>query len=144
MSYVIADLLNGSLPDTYETIEEAYTAWQELVKEGKKKNLRDLGTEHGSDGNTVENNYHIVERGKKMKEINIEKKPMIIEALKGVLNDAAIEHLELDRNAIYSYIEDMNTALLNDEDNFEIESRITRNKLPYIFYIHNDWIEGEK
>jgi hypothetical protein len=61
MSYVIADLINGSLPETYQTIEEAYTAWEELVKEGKKQNLRDLGTENGSDGNTVEDFYHIVD-----------------------------------------------------------------------------------
>jgi len=77
-----------------------------------------------------------------MKEINLDKKAMIINALKGVLNDAAIEHLELNQRAIYSYIDDMNTALLNDEDNFELDSSITCNKLPHIFYIDEDWIEN--
>ena len=62
MTYQIGDLNNGVFGETYETLAEAEKQLAECIAEGKAINLKESGSECGTDGTTCESFFFIAEQ----------------------------------------------------------------------------------
>jgi hypothetical protein len=61
MGYQVGDAVNGPFGDIYETMAEAEKALAECIAEGEAWNLENLGQLAGSDGETADSFFFIVD-----------------------------------------------------------------------------------